>query len=152
VRKLDAGRQANWDDDDAEIRLFAVSPDGRRLATTGGGYGEGMAPRLVLWDLEHGTVIASQPFTDETTTIASIAFGNDVIVTVDDTHLRLFDAATLRPLGEIIKLDDSHDLRTTCTARVFADGSHAGAVCNDAAFTFSMQIRVWHALALLRAR
>jgi WD40 repeat protein len=152
VPKLDAGTQTNWDDDDADVRLFAVSPDGRRLATTGGGYGEGMAPRLVLWDLERGTVIASQPFTDEIATIASIAFGNDVIATADDLHLRLFDPATLRPVGEVIKLDDSHDLRTTCTARVFADGSHAGAICNDAAFTFSTQIRDWRALALLRAR
>lgn len=152
VRKLQAGTQTNWDDDDAGIELFAVSTDGKRVATNGGGHAEGMAPRLVLWDLERGTVIASQRFTDQVTTITSIAFGNDVIATVDDTNLRLFDAATLTPLGENIKLDESHDFRTTCTARVFADGSHAGAVCDDAAFTYSMQIRDWQALALLRAR
>jgi WD40 repeat protein len=149
-RPLVPGNQPDWDDDDGDIDVLAISPDGRRIITCGGGLGEGMRPRVVLWDLAHGAVIASQPATGS---ITMLAFGTGLIAGSDSGRLRLYDAATLQPIGKPIDIGLPTNIahEDTCSAHIPADSKQVGVFCEEGGALFTAGEKDWRQLALSRA-
>jgi WD40 repeat protein len=154
-RPLRPGKQPDWDSDDGDLQLLAISPDGRRIITCATGLGEGMLPRIVLWDLARGTVLASKVVADYVSTINALAFGKDLIAGSDDSTLHLFDATTLQPVGGLIDLGEpslaGSAAETHCRTRISENPARAGVFCGAGAVLFSVDPRDWRKLAVSRA-
>jgi WD40 repeat protein len=111
------------------VYSLAFSPDGKTLASGGGGnvyrYGQSWnGYSIVLWNVAKGQAIGS-PLVGHTDEVLSLAFSPDGKVLASgsaDETVKLWDVARLKPIDSALMLDKDHHTRVVLDVHFTRDG------------------------------